>query len=370
MIRTATITWITFRNYGTFLQAYALQHVLRGMGYDNRIIDDKPIIDKKFPPAPPRKLSLYWKIRIRLAKIYHNIIGDIPRKPTSEDLYQKFKNQYLLLDSDFIKPEDLNERYDVFIAGSDQIWYPNEEVFDPYFYLNFAKKKKISYAPSVGASEYPKAFIHRSKPLLERFDHISVREQMGKNLLSSFIDKDIEVVLDPTLLLQAAEWDNVASYPVYKGKYAFLYMLTYNENYLNSAIQDAARQGLKLITVSNEPRLAECVDQVVEAGPSEFVSLIKYADVVYTDSFHGTVFSLLYHKKFVTFKRFSSSSKNNQNSRLENLFNILDIQGVFWGEKECEAGVIPLAYDKNSVDEKLGKYRKLSVEYLNNSILN
>ena len=370
MIRTATITWITFRNYGTFLQAYALQHVLRGMGYDNRIIDDKPIIDKKFPPAPPRKLSLYWKIRIRLAKLYHNIIGDIHRKPTSEDLYQKFRNQYLLLDSDFIRPEDLNERYDVFIAGSDQIWLPNEEVFDPYFYLNFAKKKKISYAPSVGASEYPKAFIHRSKSLLERFDHISVREQMGKNLLSSFIDKDIEVVLDPTLLLKAEEWDNVAAGPVFRGKYAFLYMLTYNENYINFAIHDAAKRGLRLITVSNEPRLIAFTDKVVEAGPSEFISLIKYADFVYSDSFHGTVFSLLYHKKFVTFRRFQPDSATNQNSRLENLFNILDIQGTFLGEKECEAGVIPLAYDKNSVDEKIEKYRKLSVEYLNNSILN
>ena len=370
MIHTATITWITFRNYGTFLQAYALQHVLKGLGYENRIIDDKPIIDKKFPPAPPRKLSLYWKIRIRQAKLYHNIIGDIPRKPTSEDLYQKFRSQYLLIDSNYATLEELNERYDVFIAGSDQIWYPNDEIYDPYFYLNFATKKKISYAPSVGTSEYPEAFIPRTRPLLEKFDHIPVREQRGKELLSSFLDKNVEVVLDPTLLLQAAEWDIVASDPVYKGKYAFLYMLTYNENYLNSAIQDAVRRGLKLITVSNEPRLAECVDQVVEAGPSEFVSLIKYADVVYTDSFHGTVFSLLYHKQFVTFKRFSSSSKNNQNSRLENLFNILDIHGLFLGEEECEARVTPHAYNINNVDEKLAKCRKLSVQYLNNAIKN
>lgn len=197
MTRTATVTWITFHNFGTYLQAYALQHVLRGLGYNNRIIDDKAIIDKKFPPAPPRKLSLYWDIRIRLAKLYHNIRGDIPRLPTSEALYQNFRNQYLLIDSNFTTPEELNERYDIFIAGSDQIWYPNEEIFDPYFYLDFARKKKISYAPSVGASEYPEAFIPRTKPLIERFDHLSVREQRGKELLASFIDKDIEVVLTP-----------------------------------------------------------------------------------------------------------------------------------------------------------------------------
>ena len=336
------------------------------MGYDNRIIDDKPIIDKKFPPAPPRKLSLYWKIRIRLARIYHKVIGDV----SSADRYERFRKQYLLIDSNYISPEELNERYDVFIAGSDQIWYPNEEVFDPYFYLNFAKKKKISYAPSVGASEYPKAFIHRSKPLLERFDHISVREQRGKELLASFIGKDIEVVLDPTLLLRAEEWNNVAAGPVFRGKYAFLYMLTYNESYINFAMHDAAKRGLRLITVSNEPRLAAFTDKVVEAGPSEFVSLIKHAEFVYTDSFHGTVFSLLYHKTFVTFRRFHSCSAVNQNSRLENLFNILDIEGLFWGEEECESGVTLPSYDIYNVEDKLERYRKQSIEYLNNAIKN
>ena len=368
MTRTATVTWITFHNFGTYLQAYALQHVLGGLGYENRIIDARPVIDKKFPPAPPRSLSLYWKIRIGLAKLYHNIKGDVPHAPSSKALYQKFRNQHLLIDSDYTTPKELNERYDVFIAGSDQIWYPSEEIFDPYFYLDFARKKKISYAPSVGASEYPEAFIPRTRPLLERFDHISVREQRGKELLSSFIDKDIEVVLDPTLLLQAKEWDIVASEPVYRGKYAFLYMLTYNETYINYAIHDAAQRGLKIVTVSNEPRLSGYVDVVVEAGPSEFVSLVKHADIVYTDSFHGTAFSLLYHKIFVTFRRFQPNSKTNQNSRLENLFNILDIRGQFWGEAECEAGTTPPTYNVDGIDEKLGRYREQSVVYLNNAI--
>lgn len=367
MIRTATVTWITFLNYGTFLQAYALQHVIRGMGFSNKIIDDKRIIDNKFPPAKRPKMGVCASVRHQLGKLYHAVKGDRVLQEKPVKLYQHFKDKYLNIDSDYDQFEDLNNRYDVFIAGSDQIWYPNAEIFDPYFYLDFVTKKMISYAPSVGASEYPKDYIEKTKPLLDRFEHISVREQKGQELLSSFLHKDISVVLDPTLLLTAKDWDAVASERLVKKRYAFLYMLTFNEIYIQYAQRAARVKGLQLVTVSNDLRLREYVDKIIPAGPSEFVSLIKYSDIVFTDSFHGTVFSILYHKEFVTFKRFKDVDKVNQNSRLYNLFNILEIKDRFISVIDKDKSSFEII-DYDNISSRLKDKIDISKSYLKNSI--
>ena len=325
--KTATVTWISWNNYGSLLQAYALQHTLKSLGYDNHIISDERIVfphkysqaDSPISSLQKIKRSLgFWK-RFLLYKSFRN---DYYTKL----YFDKFRNNDLIVDNEYTSFLELGDKYDVYIAGSDQIWHPSKNIFKPFYYLDFTNRKKISYAPSLGTSVYPDEYKDVVKELLSSFSHISIREKKGEELLSSFIEKDITTVLDPTLLLNKNEWDKIATKTRQNKKFAIGYFLTYNPEYINWTIQDAKRRNIELLFFQINPHVYEYSNNVVAAGPREFISYIKEAEFVYTDSFHATVFSILYEKDFFTFKRFKDGCENDQNSRLVNLFRLTDIK--------------------------------------------
>lgn len=327
---TATITWISWNNYGSLLQAYALQQTLKSLGFDNHIISDERIVYPHKYNQVDSSISLLQKIRRSLGfwKCF------LQYKSFRNDYYTKlyfdnFRNNDLIVDNEYASFLDLGNKYDAYIAGSDQIWNPNKNIFKPFYYLDFTNKKKISYAPSLGTSVYPDEYKEVVKELLSSFSYISIREKKGEELLSSFIEKDITTVLDPTLLLSKNEWNKIAAKTQQNTKYAIGYFLTYNQEYINWAIQDAKRRKVKLFFFQINPHVYEYSNDVVAAGPREFISYIKDADFVYTDSFHATVFSIIYEKDFLTFKRFKDGCENDQNSRLANLFQLTDIKNRY-----------------------------------------
>lgn len=366
-MRTATVTWISYHNFGTFLQAYALQQVINKLGFSNAIIDDKRVVMPKGAQYDYiKKLNF-----IKQAYIYTCIfLNEHQRKSWfAYREYEKFAKRYLDIDNDYQTFDDLNNKYDVFIAGSDQIWYPSEDIFNPYFYLDFVSKKKISYAASIGISEYPEDYKDKVKKLLRDFSHISVREEIGQHLLEEFLHKDIETVLDPTLLLEKRDWDKIASqYKISSHPYLLCYMLTYNEKYLSMARSYANKHNLRLIIIATEEIYKKYADKLLYAGPSKFITAIRNADTVLTDSFHGTVFSIIYHKRFATFKRFRDNAKRNQNTRIFNLFKITGIKGHLINQDEEKiSDIAPIDYDL--VDNIIKDYRLKSVSYLKDSIL-
>lgn len=324
---TATVTWISWNNYGSLLQAYALQHTLKLLGYDNHIISDERIVyphkytqvDSPISPLQRIRKSLsFWKCFL----LYKSFRDDYYTKL----YFDRFRNKNLIIDNEYTNFLELGNKYNVYIAGSDQIWHPSKNIFKPFYYLNFTNRKKISYAPSLGTSAYPNEYKNVVKELLSSFSYISIREKKGEELLSSFIEKDITTVLDPTLLLSKNEWDKIATKTKQNKKYAIGYFLTYNPEYINWTIQDAKRRNIELFFFQINPHVYEYSNNVVAAGPREFISYIKEAEFVYTDSFHATVFSILYEKDFLTFKRFKDGSENDQNSRLINLFRLTEIK--------------------------------------------
>lgn len=369
-LRTATVTWITWHNYGSYLQAYALQHVIKELGYENSIIDDERIVYPLGKPSDDawiQKLALYKRIYIRIMQFFSYIREKDTRNV--EKRYKRFRKDYLDIDKDFKELEELNGKYDIFIAGSDQIWVPTKEIFKPYYYLNFTHKKKISYAASVNSEFYPDEYKEPVSKLLNDFCHISVREKAGKILLESFLYKDIEVTLDPTLLLTAEDWNTVARKHRVRHSYVLCYLLSYNESYLQSARDFAKQLNCRLYIFSNNDKYRPFADKMIAAGPSEFISGFRDASFILTDSFHGTVFSILYGKEFITFKRFKKGEGNNQNERLNNLFKLTGITGRFLDEKEFSQTNID-SIDYHLVNKKLAEERRKSINYLKEALTN
>ncbi len=350
-MKTATVTWIYYENFGTFLQAYALQRSIENLGHENHIIDD----------------SFFYKpgTVIRFKNRIIDILKGRSRKV--HNAYSKFTKKHLKLERNFGSVENIADKFDTYLCGSDQIWSPYLK-FNPYYYLGFTTKKKIAYAPSTGTGRCNKEYQDNVKPLIEKFSHIAVREEAGAQMLSSFIDKKIEVVLDPTLLLGQAEWDKIATPIPATSPYILCYFLTPNKWYLDYVKEYASKHNKKVKIFNTNPIYKEYGFELINAGPSEFVSYIKQAQKVFTDSFHSSIFSIIYHKEFVTFKRFKDGGENDQNARIANLFKKLGVDTHFIGEENIERVETLEKPNYTAIDAKLSQLRAASLAYLENAL--
>ena len=356
LLRTATVTWITYPNFGTYLQAYALQQTVLRLGYDNRIIDDC-----RFVQSAP------W--RARLGRLKRWLLRKPPVK-IQNPAFLQFRKQYIKVDEQWRNYADLNNRYDLFLCGSDQIWSPYVRKINPYYYLGFTDKKKIGYAPSTGTASLPQEYKQTVKPLLNRFSAIGVREQSSAEALSGFIDKRIEAVLDPTLLLTEAQWKKVCT-PVCQMEeqpYLLCYFLTPNAWYLEYARQAAEQSGLRLKTFNTWPGAQAYADAVLDVGPGEFLGYIQGAHKVMTDSFHASIFSILFHKEFVTFKRFEDGGERDQNARIADLFSALGLSDYFVGKERLDDVAKLPQPDYQKVEEQLQQLRSHSIQFLSNAL--
>lgn len=371
--RVAIVTWVKWHNFGTFLQAYSLQQVIGRMGYDAWILDDSDVVEEGLKGYR----GTAGRVKARLASALRNVYRIVIKKKEyilqkqCGRLYDRFSDTFLCIDRSTFPLSDLDDRYDIFVCGSDQIWFPSVNIFSPYYYLSFTSKKKIAYAPSVGVYEYPEEFIPKVKPLLERFDALSVREENGTRLLNSFVQKKIETVVDPTLLLSASDWEHLsASMDEQLPKdYIFCYFLGNNEKYRQAVLEYSRKCGLPLVVFFVESRSYDwCDNRVWAGGPSEFLFAIKNAAMIFTDSFHGTIFSILFEKKFCTLKRFSDTETGSQNSRIENLFRMLGLKDLFLGEADLERIYDWTSIDYESVRPRLQSIRENSLNYLRNSL--
>ena len=367
----AIVTWIKYNNFGTFLQAFALQKTLSNIGYDSCILDDHTIIEEGRRVDNPGILKRwYYSFRLMLSLVLKKRIGFYLKEKRSNKLYDQFRRKYLNVDTQIHPLAALDERYDAFVCGSDQIWYPSTLIYSPYYYLNFTQKKKIAYAPSIGASKYPAEFIPKVKPLLERFDKLSVRERIGAEIISSITGRKVPAVLDPTLLLDRNDWEELIQPRAFcKQDYILCYFLTYNEAYIHFVVDYAHRRSLKVVGFALSGQKNDYADKVLAAGPQEFLSAIKYAKMVFTDSFHGTIFSLHFRKLFYTFKRFADNDSNNQNSRVNNLLQLVALEKYFIDMDDLTRIEQLPAINYDVVEYKLLHERNKSIQYLKEALM-
>lgn len=360
-MKTGTVTWISFRNFGTYLQAYALQKALQNLGCENKVIDDAKVV----AAFPKKKISPIRMLR-SIPWLYPKRAEFNRKSAQAVSLYEDFKNTYIDLDKAWSNREELAAAYDTFIAGSDQIWSPTS-YFDDFYYLGFTDRKKVAYAPSLGTTVYPEHRAEMAKPYIEKFASLSVREPQGAALLKEQFGLDALVVADPTVLLTRSDWEKLTAEPTADEKpYVLCYFLTYNKAYIDYAKEYCRRKGLamKLLVVRHD--FVGLTNDEVYTGPIGFLNAVKGARTILTDSFHATIFSMLFEKQFYTFKRFMDGSAVSQNSRIENMLGKVGLTERLLDESSVMVEDSSIPYEK--VGAIIAQMRTESIDYLKNAL--
>lgn len=365
------------KNYGSMLQTYATQEAILKLGFDCEFIDYKKKITlfyliKQFPRIfnsnliYEKKMKYAKKIKLNMHKELSVFLEIRNRK------FQVFKDKYYKkVSPKYLGYENLKKeasKYDSVLVGSDQLWIP-AGLGSNFYNLMFVADNvnKISYATSFGVSDIPWYQKRRTKKFLDRINYLSVRENSGLNICNSLGVNTCKVVLDPTLLFNQNERiDLIPNRKVVDYKYVFCYFLGTNTDHRKVAKSFAKSKNLKIIALPFldnfvEEDLTFADENLYDVGPDDFVNLIRNAEYIITDSFHGTVFSILNHKKFITLNRFNES-KQSRNSRIDSILSNLALS------ERREIKNIDKDIDYNIVEEKLSFLRNDSLSFLKRAL--
>lgn len=364
--KVCVVTWSGGTNFGTNLQAYALIEKLNLLGYDASM-----------------KGSITGNINYFLhpAFVVDRVANKLKQKhskknATSEDKgkekkFKEFCDTYLPRLNSHGKEEweQIEREYLAFVTGSDQVWNPN--YFQSMMMLDFVNSKrikKIAYAPSIGVSELTEQTRKKYKRLLSSYSAIGMRETQGAKLISDISPVPVTTVLDPTLLLTDKDWNQLADKAEIDKTwdtdkpYILCYFVGHRKNYCDYINLVKEKTGMNCIVIPMDVDLSNCGTVATGVGPREFIWLIKNADIVCTDSFHATVFSIQYQRELYVLKRFDDNSKVSQNGRLYEILNTYKLQNR-WVSNERE-----FIRDRNinydTVYHILNDKRKCSERYL------
>lgn len=352
-----TITCHRPFNYGAVLQTYALNCTLLSMGVDAKVIDYYPDYytssKKSLPIQLARKLLRLpdWILgKVRFGRFLKK---NIPLSPLKyKNLDQLFENVPMA---------------DIYFAGSDQIWncHELENGKDDAFFLSFAPKgrKKISYAASLAMPDIPKNQKERYRRLISTFDAVSIREKDGVELVKNLGVDDVVNVLDPVYLLKKEDWDKLASHSEFtpKEKYILVYGFKRQKNIYEYARQLATSLNVKVYAINTnvEDYFLDIDKYFWNSSPNTFINLVKNAEGVITNSFHGLSFSIIYNKPFHFFTR-----NGKANSRMLNLLGDLKLSDRIVSSSSILLNTI----DYSAVNQIISEKREFSLSFLTQSI--
>lgn len=367
-------------NYGGTLQAYALCKTINNLGYDCSVIsyigDKNPIY-----PSLKEQMKQYSK-KEALKKIIEKVRSKYtPRNFKKiylerKKLIDNFKNDYIphteLYDDKKVKENYGN--FDAYVSGSDQVWNPNCARFG--FLQMFPKNnlRKISYAASISRNNLSENELKIMIPSIQDFDYIGVREKTAKKLLESKINKSIEITLDPTLLLEKEKWNSLTNNVEFEhNNYVLCYFFSDSRKYRRIIYDFCKKNNLKLIYIPYAKQEYNNFDNkgagyaVKNVSPQEFLLLFKNAKYIFTDSFHGAVFSLIFEKKFLIFER-SKNTKVSMNSRLYDLLNMVNLNDrMIKIDDEIQSKIVE-EIDYNKIKTVLEEKQKESINFLKNAL--
>lgn len=373
------LTILNVNNYGAELQCCALYRKLTSMGYDAEVINYLFGINPGHDFSGEKltvPISFKQNVKVHLLPIVQNLfcLFHHKNKALRNKRFDEFHANYNHLTST-VYPSvkslyEANFNYDVICIGSDQVWnYEKGYSLEPFFAC-FDKKgtKKISYASSIGLSSLSKEAECVFKKELSGFAHLSVREQQASELLENLLDREVDVVLDPTLILDNKEWLEVAKFDMCpKEKYVLVYIVTIKpcDYVLEVARHIAKQRNLKIVRICRDAypeHSGRDVQEILTAGPSDFVGLFANAEFVVTNSFHGTVFSINFSKSFYSVIK----SQHSTNSRLTSILKKLNLEDRILPVGSPLPQISDIDYTISK--EKLSEERKHSLEYIKEAL--
>jgi len=351
----AILTINDYDNLGNRLQNYAVQTILTSYGDTITLEKNDHKINKR------RGLKAFIRRCLsKIKRIIKRIFGMSKKEPVSVNFAPRHNN--FIEFNKFIRfgkeitihnYDDINNSYDYFVVGSDQIWNPN---FQPNQYVNFLEfadqNKRIALAPSIANN----ALTDKQKEGIRKgalgFKYLSCREEQGSKLLRELTNKECTSLIDPTLMLPTSEWDKVSKKPSFHDdskKYILLYFLgEMTEEYKNIINNISTKYNLEIINIYDKNNI------YYSCGPSEFIYLISHCEIMLTDSFHGSVFSYIYNKPFRIFERVNGMSMN---SRLINLINVLHLDNLYINKDTNIDNILEVHYDKTYLENEQKKFK-------------
>lgn len=373
-------------NYGSMLQAYATKKILDKNEIPNETINIK--YNKDFKNGKRK----YYLSQITNFKFIKNKLGMVKLKIDKKlnkqlgkniairtQKYKEFRKEFNLSRSNNTFKDLTNqakELYSDVIVGSDQLWLPVNVVAD-YYTLNWVPDEinKISYSTSFGFSNIPNKYVELYRNFLNRINYLSTREESGVQIIKDIVARDAKLVCDPTILLTKDEWHEESSKErKYDEKYILCYFLGNNIEHRKFAERLRKKTGYKIVSLNHADEYVKYSDEFCDyapfdIGPREWISLIENAEYVCTDSFHGTVFSILFNKMFFDFRRHNNKSKVSTNSRIDSLLDVAGIskERILVGNEDIDK-VLTYKIDYNKVNENINKFREDSQKWLFDSI--
>ena len=279
-------------NYGAVMQATALYTTLSNLGANCQIIDyNRKRHHKNFLWNE----ACSWKAKLlQLPKYFTRWPLHIKFNAFVKNNMKLTSNSYNGFDS--IHAAQFPEKT-IYIVGSDQIWNYKMTNNDTHYFLDFINSEyKYAYAASFGGTEFSENDFTRYKDLLHAFKGIGVREESGRRMLEKW-SVQADVVCDPTLLLSHDEWMEKATKIKYHDNYVLLYLLSNNSKIINAAKDFAKRNGLLVLNIAYSVKKIPGIIDIQNASPSEWITFINNASCIFTDSFHGFLFSLNFRKQ-------------------------------------------------------------------------
>lgn len=373
-----------YHDYGGMLQAFATQRFLTKNGIDSDAIN----FDKLKGDINKRKWRYFLSniFDISIVKEKSKLIEKKLKQKSNEKLksgmaerdaaFDEFCKSHFKVSRAFESWEDMTKacrnEYDAVVVGSDQLWLPSNIMAD-YYTLNWVPQdvKKIAYATSFGIGSIPAKYSKIYSHYLKRINYLSARETSGQDIIKKLAGRDVQLVNDPALLLDADGWNEVISNEsLIKEKYVFCYFMGNNPEQRNFVRRLANEKGLKVVALLHLDQYIATDEYYVDmapwhVSPADFVNLVKNAECVCTDSFHGTVFSIIYSRPFFTFKRFNKKASLSTNTRITSLLTRLGLMDRLVLDMDCEQ---TFDIDWNKIQSGVSQFRKASSEYLLNAI--
>lgn len=327
-------------NYGALLQGYATQQVLESMGFETEIVDYRSFRFRRGIKFDFGLIPYVWSL-FQASRKRNSV------KPNLDEMHQNNKQERIKRWHEFESTmlhnikcyhgyPSLRKRateLDAILIGSDQLWLPGV-CFGSYLSLRFAEgTRRISYATSLGVSEYPQYSYHSARTMFDSIDYLSVREEQGKKIIQTISPNlPVEVVCDPTYLLSKQEWEErIAIQKMSNEPYILCYFLGNSATQLRMAKEYSHKQGMKLYSILSDESVVDgdttIPDKVITgASVEEFVNFIRGAKHVITDSFHGLAFSVINEKQFSIFYRKRADVKVHRNSRIDNILEMWQLK--------------------------------------------
>lgn len=380
---------VTYKdNFGSALQTYATQRVVNDLGYQTKIFDitglDKGIRNRKIMYYLTR--IIHKDERDYILAMFHsyekkrNLNNNYAKNMNiRHEMYAQFYTKYISFFPKVNSWKALSqqaEACDAVIVGSDQLW-GSANIAGGFFTLEFVPNqvKKIAYSTSFGVSTLPKQLRNHAKKFLKRIDNISVREDTGRKLVKELINQNVPVVCDPTMLLTAEEWMDIQDKKRFiKGEYILTYFMGDNPKQREFAKRLKRETGYRIVGLLHGSTYIEsdenyCDETPYNVGPGEFLNLIRNAKYVCTDSFHCSVFSIIYGTEFFAFPRDKEESEFSANDRLHTLLGWTGLSDRFiTGDEDIQLQIkkqLDYVRLRNTVEIK----RKESMNYLINALM-